>query len=78
MKRDMELLRKILFFLEARPILKAETDLGYRRLRTRHREVSPAATRTSRLDRFRAGKFKDRSHHQGPRYRPELERSRFS
>ena len=28
MKRDMELIRKILFFLEERPFLKAETELA--------------------------------------------------
>ena len=35
MKRDMELIRKILFFLEERPFLKAETTLpieGYERI----------------------------------------------
>lgn len=62
MNRDMELIRKILFFLEARPFLKAELDLpihGYERDIVRYHtlllaqagliDFEPEKTKTGRI-----------------------------
>lgn len=67
MKRDMELIRKILFYLEARPFLKAELDLpieGYERDVIRYHvlllaqagliDFEPEKTKTGRIIRAHA------------------------
>lgn len=67
MNRDMELIRKILFFLEARPFLKAELDLpinGYERDIVRYHtlllaqagliDFEPEKTKTGRIIRAHA------------------------
>jgi hypothetical protein len=64
MKRDMELIRKILFFLDERPFLKAELDLpieGYERDIVRYHilllaqagliDFEPEETKTGRIIR---------------------------
>lgn len=64
MKRDMELIRRILFYLEERPVLKAELDLpidGYERDTVRYHtlllaqagliDFEPELTKTRRVIR---------------------------